>query len=61
MRYAKDFKCQVKGCNEQAVVFVGLNDLDAEDSFPYCRKHADEWKLKCLIEMQKIDEKYKPE
>ena len=46
-RYAKNEKCNV--CGKQAVVFVGLNDPDGTD-YPKCRKHADEWRTKLIME-----------
>lgn len=51
VKYAKDFKCN--SCKKQAAVFVGLNDPDATD-YPKCRKHADEWKEKLLMEISEL-------
>jgi hypothetical protein len=52
-RYAKDYQCNVDGCNKQAVVFVGLNDPDATE-YPKCREHADQWKIDTMMALQEI-------
>ena len=45
---ASEFKCCKKGCDKQAVVFVGMNDPDAEE-YPVCREHADEYKMDVVM------------
>jgi len=47
---ASSMKCD---CGKKAVCYVGLNDVDGTQ-FPKCRKCADEWKLKVMIELSKI-------
>jgi len=54
--YAKDTICCV--CGKQAVAFFPVCDPDIRP-YPYCRKCLDEEKAKLLIELNKIDEKYK--
>lgn len=49
---ASDCKCNVKGCNEQAVAFWPCIDPDIR-SFPWCRKHLDEELNRFLVEMHK--------
>lgn len=56
MVYAKDYKCCV--CGKQAEVFWPVMDPDIPSN-PYCRECVNKEKAKLLIELHKIDEKYK--
>lgn len=53
MKYAKDYKCDVKGCEEQAVVFVGIADPDCKQ-YPKCREHADQYKMDVIMMLQDV-------
>ena len=52
---ASDLQCYKNGCNEQAIVFVGMNDPDAEE-YPVCRKHADKYRMDAIMELTKPTE-----
>lgn len=53
---ASDCKCCV--CGEPAVAFWPTCDPDIP-SYPYCRKCLDKVKQELMIQLLKIDEKYK--
>lgn len=43
--YAKDCECSKKSCKEMSDVFIQGNDPDLSLNIPFCRKHADEYRL----------------
>jgi len=51
MRYAKDEKCVE--CGKQAEVFYPMIDPDIP-FYPYCRKCADEAKIKLMIRLNEL-------
>lgn len=50
---AYDCTCCEENCNEKAVAFWPIVDPDIP-SYPYCRKHLDEAKIRLLIKIQNI-------
>ena len=54
---ASDLKCCM--CGKQAEVFWPVIDPDIP-AHPYCRECLKKEQAKLLIELQKIDEKYRP-
>lgn len=53
---ASECKCCV--CGKQAVAFWPVVDPDIP-SHPYCRKCLDEEKMKLMIKLREIDDKWK--
>jgi len=51
MKHAKDCICEKESCKEQAVVFIQGNDPDLTLNIPFCREHADDYKIKMMFAM----------
>jgi hypothetical protein len=49
MKYAKDSICEKKSCKKQAVVFIQGADPDLTMNIPFCREHADTFRLLMMM------------
>ena len=58
MALASEYTCCKPKCKNKAVAFWPVCDPDIP-SHPYCRSCLDKAKMKLLIELQKIDLKFK--